>query len=112
MKSLMERTWISPFVAVSFFILSITGILMLLHVKSSGIATLHEWIGLFFVVAGAFHIVLNWSALLSCFRKKKSAVAAIVVLAISSLFLFGGIFSHESRQDFPERGGHFRSHHR
>ena len=44
MKSLMERTWISPFVAVSFFILSITGILMLLHVKSSGIATLHEWI--------------------------------------------------------------------
>ena len=108
----MKRTWISPFVAVSFIVLAITGILMLLHVKGGGIASLHEWIGVFFVITGVLHLILNWSALLSCFRSKQSAVAVIAVLVISSLFLFGGIFGDEGRHGFPEQGGHFRGHHR
>jgi hypothetical protein len=112
MKSLMKRTWISPFVAFSFFVLSITGILMLLHIESGGLANLHEWIGVFFVIAGALHLILNWSAFLSCFRNKQSAVAVIVVLAVSSLLLFGGMYGDEGRPDFPERGSHSRGHHR
>ena len=112
MKSLMKRRWISPFVAVSFIILSISGILMLLHVKNGGIVNLHEWIGIFFVAAGALHLILNWPAFLACFRNKQSAVAVIVVLVISSLLLFGGMFGNEGRHGFPERGGHYGGHHR
>jgi len=108
----MKRTWISPFVAVSFFILSITGVMMLLHVKGGGIANLHEWIGVFFVIAGVLHLILNWKAFLSCFQNKQSAVAVIVVLVISSLLLFGGKSGHEGRPDFSERGGYSRGHHR
>ena len=112
MKSAMQRTWVSPFVAVSFIILSITGILMLLHVKNGGIVGLHEWIGVVFVVAGAFHLILNWSAFLSCFRSKQGAVAVIAALVISSLLLFGGMFGDKGRHGFPERGGHYEGHHR
>ncbi len=112
MKSVMQRTWVSPFVAFSFIILSITGILMLLHVKSGGIVGLHEWIGVFFVIVGALHLVLNWPAFLSCFRKKQGAVAVIVVLVISLLLLFGGMFGDKGRHGFAERDGHYRGHHR
>ena len=113
MKSLMKRTWISPFVAVSFLVLSITGIMMLLHIKSGGIVNLHEWIGVFFVIAGALHLILNWSSFLACFRKRQSVIAIVVVLVISSLFLFGGSNDgRHGRHDFSDRGGRYGGHHR
>lgn len=112
MKSLMERTWISPFVAFSFIILSATGILMLLHVKGGGIVNLHEWIGVFFVIAGLLHLILNWSAFLACFRKKQSTMAIIAVLLISSFLLFDGMSGEKGRHGFSERGDYFRGHHK
>ena len=112
MKSLMKRIWVSPFVALSFFVLSITGILMLLHVKGGGIANLHEWIGIFFVIAGTFHLILNWSAFQPCFRDKRGGIAFIVVLVLSGFLLFGGMLGDKGRPGFQEGVGHFRGHHR
>jgi hypothetical protein len=77
-----SRTWISPVLAVAFVVLSVTGILILLHIRTSEINHLHEWIGVLFVIAALFHLILNWKAMLSRFNKKIGIVAAALVLLI------------------------------
>ena len=112
MKSVLEKNWVSPFVALSFLIISVTGILMLLHVKSHAVSVLHEWMGLIFVIAGALHLILNWKAFLSCFLEKKSSFAVILVLVLASLLLFGGMFGEQRSSDFTGQGGYPQTHRR
>ena len=95
-SSITSRTWVSPILAVAFVVLSVTGILMLLHIRTSGINLLHEWIGVLFVLAALFHLILNWKVILSHFNKKIGIVAAAFTLLIglalyvSPLYSFGG----------------------
>jgi len=112
MRSFLKGTWISPFIAVSFCIISMTGILMLLHVRNGALSVLHEWMGVIFVVAGFLHLILNWSAFLSCFKNKQSVITVVVVLLVSSILFFGGIFGDKGYSDFSGRKGYPRIHHR
>ncbi|MCE5312590.1 MAG: DUF4405 domain-containing protein, partial [Nitrospiraceae bacterium] len=50
-KKLLNRTWISPLTAITFVVITITGLLMTIHIKNGGIKTLHEWLGYAFVAA-------------------------------------------------------------
>ena len=111
MNSLLKRTWISPLVAISFLIVSITGLLLMMHAGSRSVSSLHEWMGVLFIIAGAIHLVLNWKPFLACFRNRQGAVAILAVLVLSSLFLIGGLSNRENLSDFSERGGHGRSFH-
>jgi len=110
MNTLLKRTWISPLVAISFFIVSITGLMMMTHTGSRGISSLHEWMGVLFIIAGAVHLILNWKPFLACFRNRQCTVAVLAVLVLSSLFLLGGLSDRES-PDFSGRGGHGRGFH-
>ena len=107
MKSLLKKTWISPFVGFSFFIVSITGLLMFMHVRIHAINSLHEWMGLLFVITGVFHLILNWSVFLSYFNKKQGAVALLVVLLFALLFTFSGLSGNRDHSiKSAQRGGH------
>jgi len=91
MKSVLERTWVSPFVAFSFLVMAVTGILMLLHFKGHAISSLHEWMGVIFVIGGVLHVILNWNGFLSCFQSKQSLFAILLVVALSLLLMIGGM---------------------
>jgi nitroreductase len=89
LSSSTSRTCVSPIVAVTFVIVSVTGILMLLHVQASGINNLHEWIGVLFVAAGLFHLVLNWKAFLPYLKKRIGVAAAAFALLLGvALYVF------------------------
>ena len=113
MRSLLDRTWLSPFVVSSFIVLSISGILMMADVKSRALTGLHEVIGVLFVLAGALHLLRNWSAFLSCFRNKRCTITIFAVLLLSSLIFLGDTFSGDHGSSETSGGkGHSRADHR
>ncbi len=112
MKSMLERTWVSPFVAISFLMVGATGILMLLHVKGHAISNLHEWMGFIFVIGGVLHLILNWKGFLSCFQSKQSLFAIVLVAAFSLLLVIGGMMGEEERPGFGKQGEYFQTHRR
>ena len=89
MSNQIQKAWLSPCVAVTFFAVSLTGLLMLFHLKFPGEYAIHQWGGLVFIIAGSFHLLLNWSCFTSYFRKSKAiwatvlGVAAMVVIALT-----------------------------
>ena len=112
MKSIIDRTWVHTFVAFSFLVLSVTGILMLLHIKSSALVNLHQWIGVVFVAGAILHLSLNWSTLLSFLKHKQSVVAIVTVAIISLVLLFSGMFGSRDTSDFHGKEGYQRTHRR
>lgn len=106
-----KKPWISPFMACSFLIIAVSGILMFFHVKTGALIILHEWIGLFFIVAAVLHIVLNWRAFLSYLMDRKAAVSIIAALTLSFLLMVTGILSdggHDSHRGHPNPKGMIR----
>ncbi|PJC86687.1 hypothetical protein CSW98_06750 [Vibrio sp. HA2012] len=74
----MEKSWLSPFLLITYISTSVTGIFMLFHIKFPGLYPVHEWGGLLFVAAGIFHVIINWKMLVSYFNKDKLKRNAIV----------------------------------
>lgn len=64
-----QKSWLSPFLMITYIATSATGILMLFHIKFPGLYPVHEWVGLAFVIAGIIHVVLNWKMFASYFSK-------------------------------------------
>jgi hypothetical protein len=89
-----SRTFVSPLAAMAFIAVGGTGILMLLHIESSGLKLMHEWIGLLFAAAGVVHLVLNWRVLLS-YLSKKTGIAAVLATLLIATLLF--VFAPEKR---------------
>lgn len=110
MKSVLERSWVSPFIAFSFLVISATGILMLCHFKGHAISNLHEWMGVIFVVAGVLHLVLNWKEFLSCFKNKQSVFAIVLVVALMLLLLISGMTGGNRASEYGGRGGYPQFH--
>ena len=108
MKNIMERTWISPFVALSFFVVSMTGILMLTHARSGLINSLHEWMGVLLIIFGVIHLAINWKAFVACFRNRHCLVAVVAVAAVILLLCFGGIFSLDGGSNHSGGNGYSR----
>lgn len=80
-----HKQWLSPFTAVTFIAVSVSGIFLLFNLKSDGIHQIHEWGGILFLLAGLLHMAMNWRSLLSYFSKKKAvlgAAAGVVCIAV------------------------------
>ncbi len=111
MNSLLRKNWISPFVGFSFFIVSMTGLLMFMHVRSHAISRLHEWIGILFMITATFHLIVNRRVFLSHFRKKDGAVALAAVLLFAIIFTISGLTcNHDHSGESGWKGG--RHYHR
>lgn len=87
---MFQREYISPLMVFSFLVVAVTGTLMLLHVRSRSLGHLHEWMGLFFVVVGIIHVLLNWSVLKAYLKQTPMQISLVVVLLLSVLLLTGG----------------------
>lgn len=101
MKNPLHKTWISPFVAVAFAVIAVTGLLLFFHVKNGPIMALHEWFGWLFVIAGAVHLLLNLRPLLAYLKQPAALISLGVGLALVAFLWFGGA-AHE--QEHHRRG--------
>lgn len=108
--SLPSKPSLSPFVAVAFAVISVTGVLLFFHVKNGPIMVLHEWFGWAFVVAGLIHLILNWRPLLGYLRLKCGCVSLGVALLLTVGLAVAGLnHGHQGpggRPAFAERGDH------
>jgi len=111
MKGILDRSWISPFIALSFLVISVTGLMMLFHIKGHAISYLHQWMGIIFVIAGVLHLACNWKGFLTFFKNKtQSAFAIILVIALMVLFGLSGSYSGEWSKGYGGRGWSSQSH--
>ncbi len=89
MFSPAQKKKISPFVAVTYATVALSGILMLLHVNSPTVHHIHQWAGLLFLIGGTTHMIMNWRMLSSYFKNRKVVYGALTgVLAIVLLASF------------------------
>ena len=75
---------------------------MLFHVKLPGFHTLHEWVGVAFVIAAVFHLILNWKMFANYLSNKKAAVGLIAVILLCILIV--SVTPHKQRQGGRENG--------
>ena len=83
----------TPVIAL-FAILSVSGILLLLHAGGSGTKAIHEWLGMAFILFGVLHALANWSLTRRSLRGLKGGIIATAVIASLG---FSGINSSESQ---------------
>ncbi len=97
-----SRQSLSPFVAVGFAVIAVTGVLLFFHVKNGSIMVLHEWFGWAFIVTGVVHLVLNWRPLLGYLRQRSGVLSLAVGLVLTILLAAAGLHHVEGEHG---RGG-------
>ena len=70
-----SRTNLHPSLMLTFFIVGLTGILLLFHIDIRGIKHLHEWMSVVFLILCIVHLSLNWKAFLIHFNKGPVALS-------------------------------------
>lgn len=80
------RSWATPLTIGSFLVMGVTGTLMFFHLDTGLNKLAHEWAGWAMLVGVAAHLVLNWRAFSTYFKRPVASVfmaAGAVVLALS-----------------------------
>ena len=105
LERILRKNWLSPLVGIFFVAVGLSGTLMLFHLRFGGLKSMHEWIGLAFVVAAALHVLLNWRTLI-CYCKTRAAILSITVgFLLCGLFMLGGSGHDERRGPPPGASG-------
>ena len=88
----LQRQWVTPFVAGSFLVMGVTGILMFFHCDTGLNKTVHEWLGWAMVVAVALHVTVNFQGFKNMFRTTlgKGILSLFTVILALSFFNLGG----------------------
>jgi hypothetical protein len=86
----ISRIIVTPYISLIFLVIGITGILMALHIFDGYTETVHEILGLVFVVFSILHVLVNWKVLKNLFKKNYFMKPTIIVLAISITIAFWG----------------------
>jgi hypothetical protein len=82
-----NRNYITPFIALVFLVVTISGLLMYFHLLDGFTEVVHENLGVAFIIFAIFHILVNWRGLKTHFGKKVFLPAAVAVLLISATFV-------------------------
>jgi len=83
----LNRNYITPFIALVFAVVGITGLMMLFHIFDGFTEVAHEIMGLLFVVCAIFHILVNWKALKIHFNKGVLLPALLGVLTLTAFLI-------------------------
>jgi hypothetical protein len=90
------RTFLSPFVAVAFAALAVTGVLMSFDVENRAVTGLHQCSGWAFVVAGALHVIVNGRSLIAHLRQRAGAISVACALVLVAGILTVGALDEGS----------------
>lgn len=81
------RKWATPLTVGSFMIMGVTGSLMFFHVDIGLNKTVHEWAGWAMLIGVGAHMLLNWRAFTTYF-KRPLAVGIMAVGAVALALSF------------------------
>ena len=84
----VNRNYITPFVALIFLVIAISGLLMYLHLFDGYTEVVHENLAVAFVIFAILHIVVNWAGLRTHFKKTVFVPAAITTFLIAAGFVY------------------------
>jgi uncharacterized membrane protein YraQ (UPF0718 family) len=96
----MKKSWLSSLLFITYIATSVTGLFMLFHIKFPGLYPVHEWVGLAFVIAGVFHVIINWRIFVSYFSKGNLKRNATLGTVIGLILIIAIAFT------IPSNGGH------
>lgn len=83
----MNRTIATSLTTAVFLIISISGTMMFFHFFDSSVKSLHEFLGLAFVVTVIFHLFYNWKSMKTYFKKKTFISALSLGLIVTTIFI-------------------------
>lgn len=78
----------TSFTTLIFLVIAISGVMMFFHFNDMLVKSLHEILGLAFVVVAVLHVFVNWKSMKTYFSKKVFISASLITLAISSVFIY------------------------
>lgn len=109
-----HKQWLSPFTAVTFIAVAVSGIFLLFHQKIAGMHQIHEWGGILFLLAGLLHAAMNWRSLISYFSNKRAVLGAGAgVVCIVVLITFFPLSQHGGKDQGNRHGarhGYYSTH--
>lgn len=77
------RSWATPLTIGTFVIMAVTGGLMFFHANTTANKLIHEFVGLAMIAAVVAHVVLNWRAFQTYFKR----TTAMALMGGSALLL-------------------------
>lgn len=84
----MLRSWATPLVVGAFLVMGATGSLMFFHLDTATMKTIHEWAGLVMVAGGLAHLLLNWRAFTTYFKRPlASGIMALGAIVLGLTFV-------------------------
>jgi len=82
------RKWATPLTVASFLIMGMTGTLMFFHLDSGLNKLIHEWAGWVMLVGVLAHVVLNWRAFTTYFKRPLAmGIMGLGVVALAASFV-------------------------
>ena len=87
-NQLLSRVWISPVTAITYIIVSISGLCLVFNLHPGNMRAVHEWIGYIFIAIGLLHFVLNFKPFLYYFPSRLATISVVVCLIATNVFMF------------------------
>lgn len=86
MKSL--RKWATPLTVASFLVMGVTGTLMFFHLDSGLNTFIHEWAGWAMLLGVGAHLMLNWRAFTTYFKRPLAmGIMGVGAIALAASFV-------------------------
>ncbi|MEI6847113.1 MAG: DUF4405 domain-containing protein [Chlorobiaceae bacterium] len=79
------RLWATPLAAGTFFILTVTGVMMFFKIQAGYIHPVHEWLSWAMVIGVTFHTIVNWKTFTAYFARKPAFAIMLSCAIITAL---------------------------
>lgn len=86
----ISRDWFTPLTMGSFFLLSVTGVLMFFHLESGMNKLAHQWLSWLLLVAVVTHVVSNGAAFKRHWTVRRAQWILLVMAILTALTFLPG----------------------
>ena len=87
-NQIISRVWISPVTAVTYIVVSLSGLFLLFHIHVGNMRAVHEWMGYLFIVIGLLHFVMNFNPFLYYLPSRSAIISVVACLLATNVFMF------------------------
>ncbi len=102
MSSIIPRNILSTLLMLFFTIVSITGIMMYFKIRIFSSEVLHIWLGFACVALVCLHVVKNWSAFSSYFKRRSTFGAILFGVFVVLAFVIPPLFNSHKKEVNPK----------
>lgn len=82
------KTLPTSLTATTFLVVGLSGVMLYFHFGEMFVKQLHEIVGLGFVVAALWHVMMNWSSMRRYFGKRTFLLVTGIIIALSSVMIY------------------------